>query len=57
MAPESARCSRFSFHLSVPQIHSLPQLDVNVPVTFFVGENAAESPVSVSDIQIGSPFE
>jgi predicted ATPase len=27
------------YPFSVPQIRSLPQLDVNVPVTFFVGKS------------------
>lgn len=29
------------YPFSVPQIRTLPQLDVNVPVTFFVGENGS----------------
>src|SRR5580704_14530945 len=38
--PADTPCSRCRRILSVPQIHSLPQLDVNVPVTFVVSENA-----------------
>jgi len=36
-APPREEASRFPF--SVPAIRSLPRLDVNVPVTLFVGEN------------------
>ncbi len=29
------------YPFSVPQIRTLPQIDVNMPVTFFVGENGS----------------
>jgi predicted ATPase len=35
----------------VPQIRTLPQLDVNIGVTFFVGENGSGKPTLLEGVK------
>ena len=42
------------YPFSVPQIRALPQLDVNVPVTFFVGENGSGKSTLLEGIAVAA---
>jgi len=39
------------YPFSVPQIRTLPQLDVNIGVTFFVGENGSGKPTLLEGVK------